>query len=106
MTSKEGLGIITGKTEVYAFIAHPAFQARSPEVINPMFRERGVDAVMVSFDVPPDDLAGAIRTFGAISNFKGLIISVPLKPLAIAYADVLSKRAEAIGGINLSQKTV
>ena len=38
---------ITGTTRVYGMIADPISHVRAPMVFNPVFEERGIDAVMV-----------------------------------------------------------
>ena len=96
---------ITGKTDVYAFVSHPVAQARAPELINPMFRARGVDAVMVGLDVPTEAFDDAMKTFVALGNFKGMIISVPHKARALPFACKVSARAEAVGAVNCLKKT-
>ena len=44
---------ITGTTRVYGMIADPISHVRAPMVFNPVFEERGLDAVMVPLHLTP-----------------------------------------------------
>ena len=62
---------ITGTTRVYGMIVDPISQVRAPMVFNPVFEERGIDAVMVPLHLPPQNLAPAIR---ALVNVPNLVV--------------------------------
>ncbi|PTN39349.1 serine carboxypeptidase, partial [Achromobacter xylosoxidans] len=49
---------ITGSTTVFAIAADPIAHVKTPQRLNALLRERGVDAVMVPFHVAPDALPG------------------------------------------------
>src|SRR3954470_24204386 len=87
-------------TQVFGIIGDPIAQVRSPEVFNGLFRERGVDAVMVPMHVGPDGLEGALNGLRAIGNLGGLLITVPHKPAAAALLRSCSERVRIAGVAN------
>ena len=52
---------VTGTTRVYAIVGDPIAQVGSPRVFNTLFRERGVEAVLVPLHVASVDLGDAVR---------------------------------------------
>ncbi len=48
---------ITGSTRVFGILADPIEHVRTPQALNALMRERGVDGVMVPFHAGADDLA-------------------------------------------------
>lgn len=85
---------------LYAIIGDPIAQARSPEVFNRMFAERGIDAEMVPLHVRPAQLRAALDGLAAIDNFGGAVITIPHKPAAAAMATVRSARVDVAGVAN------
>jgi shikimate dehydrogenase len=79
--------MIRGTTKIFFMIAHPIEHVRSPEVFNPLFQARGVDAVMVPVHFHPDDLATGWEAMRKMRNLGGIIISVPLKEAAYRLSD-------------------
>ena len=47
---------VTGSTNFYALIGHPVKQVRTPTVLNAYLTEHSIDAVMVTFDLLPENL--------------------------------------------------
>ncbi|WP_077002317.1 shikimate dehydrogenase [Variovorax sp. KK3] len=86
--------------KLYAIIGDPIDQARSPEVFNRFFSERGVDAEMVALHVRADQLQAALDGLAAIENFGGAIITIPHKPAAAALAASCSPRVRIAGVAN------
>ena len=64
---------ITGRTRVYAHIGSPIGHVRAPSLFNRLFEERGIDAVMVPFEVSPVDLESTIPGFRAWRSLAGLM---------------------------------
>lgn len=95
---------ITGTTRVYYMMAHPIAHVSTPEVMNPMFEARGVDAVMVPMHVHPDDLAQAWETFRHSRNLDGIVVSVPLKQQVLELCDEAHERAVQLGAANCARR--
>lgn len=91
---------LTGTTRVYAIVGDPIAQVGSPRVFNTLFRERGIEAVLVPLHVAPADLAQALRGFLACRNADGAIVTVPHKIEAAKLVDRLGDSARRIGAVN------
>ncbi len=104
MTSKATDPAISGETRLYVFLGHPIAQARSPHLINPMFRERGIDAVMVAIDVAPADLDLAVAGFKVMTNIDGIVVTVPHKAAVMGHVDELRPTARAVGAVNVMRR--
>jgi shikimate dehydrogenase len=81
-------------------LAHPIEHVRAPEVLNPIFAARGIDAVMVPLHVLPDDFVAAWETFRRMRNLGGLVVSVPFKELALRLSDEADEAAAEMGAAN------
>jgi shikimate dehydrogenase len=66
---------------------------------NAAFREVGVDAVYVPFEVEPDNLECAVKGLKCL-NVKGFNVTVPHKERIVEYLDYLSEEAEVLGAVN------
>lgn len=96
---------ISGHTELYAIIADPIGHVRTPQAINALFRERGIDGVMVPFHVVAEDLAAFVGCLRGLHNFKGMIATVPHKTQMPDLCDELVGDAAAIGASNAIHRT-
>lgn len=92
--------MITGKTKLFAIVAHPVGHVQTPAAINALFHERGMDAVMVPFEVQPNNLTTFVTGLGAIENFGGLVVTVPHKTAIARLCDHLTERAAVAGAVN------
>lgn len=86
---------------LYAIIGDPIAQARSPEVFNKLFAERGIDAEMVALHVTADKLEAALEGLAAVGNFAGALITIPHKAAAARIAKRRSPRVEVAGVANV-----
>jgi shikimate dehydrogenase len=96
--------VITGTTKIYFMMAHPIDHVRSPEVFNPIFEARGIDAIMVPLHVHPGDFAGAWDAVRRMQNLGGLVVSVPLKEAAFELADVADDSAAGVRAANIVRR--
>lgn len=96
--------MITGKTRVFYMLAHPIAHVRTPEVINPMFAARGIDAVMVPVHLAPEDFAIGFDAIRRTRNLGGIVVSVPLKEQAFALADEADDVARELGAANVLRR--
>ncbi|MBV2143405.1 shikimate dehydrogenase [Falsochrobactrum sp. TDYN1] len=92
--------MITGKSAIYFMLSNPIKHVKSPGMFNKLFAEEGIDAIMTPVSFDPADFDAAWRYFKAMTNLKGMIISVPFKAQAAAAADILNPRAERVGTAN------
>lgn len=92
--------MITGRTLVYGILADPIAQVRTPEVLNRLFAEQGVDAVVVPFHLAAADLAAAWPAFGRLRSLGGLIVTVPHKSSVLPLCDSVGPAARLVGAAN------
>ncbi|WP_029352886.1 shikimate dehydrogenase [Bosea sp. 117] len=92
--------IITGTTRIFFMLAHPIEHVRSPEVFNPEFERRGIDAVMIPMHFAPEDFAEGWAGMKRMRNLGGIVISVPLKEQALTLADAADETALSVGAAN------
>ncbi|AYG64493.1 shikimate dehydrogenase family protein [Rhizobium jaguaris] len=96
--------MISGTTKIFFMLAHPIAHVRTPEVINPVFSARGIDAVMVPVHFSPEDFAAGWEAMKRMRNLGGLVVSVPLKEQAYALSDEAEAAAEELGAANVIRR--
>ena len=92
-------GSITPSTALCGIVLHPAGHTRSPAMHNAAFRELGLDAVYLAFDVVPAALPAALAGARAL-GFRQLAVSLPHKEAALALVDEADDTARRIGAVN------
>ncbi|MGG5330364.1 shikimate dehydrogenase [Enterococcus sp. AZ163] len=90
---------ISGQTRLAGLYALPARHSFSPTMHTTSFRELGIDAVYLSFDVQPETLGRSIQVIRDL-EMLGINLSMPHKMAAIDHVDELSQAARLIGAIN------
>ncbi|QFQ97782.1 shikimate dehydrogenase [Streptomyces phaeolivaceus] len=95
---------ITGRTRLFAVLGDPVRQVRAPEMLNPVFAELGLDAVLVPVHAPAAHLGEVVRGLQRAANVDGLLVTVPHKAAARAFADVLSPAVRLAGGTNVLRR--
>jgi shikimate dehydrogenase len=91
---------ITGTTRLFYILGDPVAQVRAPEVYNHLFREHGIDAVLVPLKLPADALPGFLQHGMAPENIGGFWITIPHKS---QIADILQPTdpvARIAGAVN------
>ncbi|MBZ4691307.1 MAG: aroE [Cereibacter sp.] len=91
---------ITGATRLFAILADPIAQVRTPQGLNALMAERGTDGVMVPMHVGAAELTEVVRGLRQMRNFGGCIVTVPHKKAILGLVDEASPRAQAIGAAN------
>ena len=92
--------MITGNTKIFGVIADPIDHVRAPMVFNPVFADRGIDAVLVPFHITPDALELSIRGLAAMPNCGGVCVTIPHKLPMAELCDDLGLAAEITGAVN------
>ena len=95
---------ITGTTRLYGIVGDPIAQVRVPEVMNPRFAERKIDAVVLPLHVRPDGVEAAFAGFTALANLDGLVVTVPHKFAFARLAGNLGPRASITGDANILRR--
>jgi shikimate dehydrogenase len=98
------LNSISGTTRLYFMIAHPIGHVRTPELLNPLFRVRGIDAIMVPAEFAPDDFGQAWDTIRRMGNCGGCVISLPHKENVLLLSDAADDATRQIGAANVVRR--
>ncbi|MFM0505626.1 shikimate dehydrogenase family protein [Paraburkholderia caffeinilytica] len=91
---------IDGETKIVVIVGDPVAQAKSPELFNALFERYGVNAALVPLQVPPAKLGAVLDGLRGIVNLAGVVVIVPHKIAAAAYAADLSDAARQTGSVN------
>ncbi|WP_323039129.1 shikimate dehydrogenase [Gemmobacter sp.] len=94
----------TGKAEVFAMLAHPVGHAKSPGMFNELFERLGLDSLMVPVTCAPERLDEFWAGMDAMSNLKGVIVSIPYKVPMLAKAETAHPRAARVGAANILRR--
>jgi len=97
--------MISGATRLFAIIADPIAQVRTPQAMNAYFQAAGADAIMVPIHVPATDLAIVMAGLRSTRNFGGMVVTVPHKAAVVGYCDELGPAARAVGAANTVRRT-
>ncbi len=90
---------ISGRTRVFGLVGHPVRHSLSPEMHTALFRQLGLDAVYLAFDVDPrrsDQVADSIRTLDLV----GVNLTVPFKERVLPFLDHCTIAAQEAGAVN------
>lgn len=96
---------VTGRTRVLAILADPIQHVKTPEEMNNLMTELGLDQIMVPFHVKPENLASVVNGLRGIDSLDGFIVTVPHKTSIIALCDTLSPAARMVGAANVVRRT-
>jgi shikimate dehydrogenase len=88
---------INGTTQIYGILGRPVAHSLSPAMHNAAFRELGLNAVYVAFEVA--DLAQAVAGLRGL-QIRGASVTIPLKEEIIPLLDELDPQAARIGAVN------
>lgn len=91
---------VTGTTRLFGCIACPTDHVRAPMIFNQIFTARGIDAVMVPVDIPPEHLKDGVNGLRALGNFEGAAVTIPHKLPLAELCDELGPGAKAADAVN------
>ena len=91
---------LSGKSHLYAILAHPVAHVRAPEFFNPYFHEQGIDAFIVPLHVLPEDLGEVVRNLAKLRNLHGLVLTIPHKEAMAELCDELGPDGRLVGAVN------
>jgi shikimate dehydrogenase len=92
--------LLSGKTHLYAILAHPIAHVRAPEFFNAVFEARGIDAFLAPLHVLPEDLADVVPQLQKIGNLHGLVLTIPHKETMAQLCDELGPNGKLVGAVN------
>lgn len=91
---------ITGHTTIWGILADPIHHVKTPQALNAMMHERGVDGVMIPLHVGASNLDTFVTGLRSMRNLKGFVVTVPHKTAIVDLCDEVSDQARAIGAVN------
>jgi shikimate dehydrogenase len=91
---------ISGTTRLYVVLGDPVTQVQSPALLNPLFAELGIDAVLVPVHARPADLERIVGGLRRVGNIDGIFVTVPHKAAVVALADRCGPMVEIAGSAN------
>ncbi len=93
---------ISGKTKLVGLLGSPVAQSMSPVMHTDSFKQLGIDAVYVAFDVTPDNLGEVVKGMTDM-GVVGYNVTMPCKTAVGQYLDELTPAAELMGAVNTVQ---
>jgi shikimate dehydrogenase len=90
----------SGKSHLWAILAHPVAHVRAPEFLNPLIEREGRDAFLVPFHVLPADLEALVPELVRVRNLKGFIVTIPHKPAMARLCHELGPNGRRTGTVN------
>nr|AXL06298.1 shikimate dehydrogenase [uncultured bacterium] len=91
---------ISGTTRLYVVLGDPVGQVQSPGLLNPLFAELDVDAVLVPVHAPVPDLERIVAGLKCVGNLDGIFVTVPHKVAVAGLADRCSPMVTITGSAN------
>ena len=91
---------ITGNTKVFFILGDPVAQVRAPEVYNRLFREHGIDAVLVPLKLPATALPGFLEHGMKAENIGGFWATIPHKGQLASLLKPTDPVAQIAGAVN------
>jgi shikimate dehydrogenase len=95
---------ISGHTRIWGILADPIHHVKTPQALNALMRERGVDGVMVPMHVGPADLSSFVASIRLMRNVGGMIVTVPHKTAMLALCDEVSDSGRQSGAVNVIRR--
>lgn len=92
--------MITGKTRLCGIVGSPVGHVRVPMSFNERFKQDGIDAVSLPFDVQPDNLAAWVQGMRALENLDGFVVTAPHKKAMVALCDEVVGEGRLVGAVN------
>jgi len=89
---------ISPATQFCMVIGNPIAHSLSPAIHNAAFQHLGLDFVYLASQV--EDVQGALAGMRALSNFRGMSVTIPHKTEVMKYVDEMSEVDRSIGAIN------
>ncbi len=95
----------TGTTRLYAILGDPIAQVKGPTLMNRLFTQLGVDAVMVPVHVRPEALQAVLAALRRIENMDGMLVTIPHKFAVCDGVERLSPAVQLAGSANALRRT-
>ena len=91
---------IDGRTGLIAHIGYPTHTFKSPMIYNPYFEAASINAIVVPMGCRPEGFASLLRSFFALENAVGALITMPHKITTVGLLDESSVAVKVAGSCN------
>ncbi|WP_066273167.1 shikimate dehydrogenase family protein [Hydrogenophaga palleronii] len=91
---------IDGHTGLIAHIGFPTHTFKSPLIYNPYFESAGINALVVPMGCRPAHFPALLRSFFALENAVGALITMPHKVTTLELLDEASVAVQVAGSCN------
>ena len=95
---------IDGTTSVLVHLAYPAAHLQTPQLFNPRCAERGLNAVLVPWQVAPEHLSATMETLRRAESVAGAIVTIPHKETSARLCDRLEGVAAILQVANVIRR--
>ena len=95
---------LSGETLLYPIIGDPILFVKSPQRLTAEFAGRGHNGICVPMRVPEGELESLLRGLAAVSNVRGLLITMPHKNSMFGYCATVSETAKLLGVVNVARR--
>jgi shikimate dehydrogenase len=95
---------INGSTRVIAHLAYPSTHLRTPLFFNPLCYQQGRNAVLVPWQVHPDQFGAAWNGLRYVESLAGVLVTIPHKTAAASLCDRLEGVAKLLGVVNAARR--
>jgi shikimate dehydrogenase len=89
-----------GTTRLYAVIGDPVAQVLAPELMNRLFADKGIDAVVVPVQVSAERLGAIVEGLKSMGNCDGILVTIPHKFAVVQMVERQSEMVEVTGAAN------
>jgi shikimate dehydrogenase len=95
---------IDGTSSVLVHLACPAAHLQTPQRFNRRCAERGINAVLVPWQVQPDNLAAMMQALRNAESVAGMVVTIPHKETAARLCDRLEGVADLLQVANVIRR--
>lgn len=89
--------MIDAATRLYCVFGNPVRHSKGPVIHNAAFKNKGINAVYLAFEV--QDAAGAVQAVRTL-DIQGASVTIPFKESIMKHLDWIDPTARAIGAVN------
>lgn len=96
---------INGKTKIIVHLAYPSTHLRTPSFFNPLMDMHRRNAVLVPWQVSPENLSQVWEALRVSESVAGVIVTIPHKTAVAHLCDRLEGAARFLKVANVARKT-
>lgn len=90
---------IGSKTKIYGLVGHPLEHTASPAIYSAAFKELGLNAMYLVFDIEPSAFEDAVKGLKALKA-GGFNVTIPYKERIMPMLTHLDSSAQKVGAVN------